>query len=144
VTLNGNVYNVTSFLDDHPGGDDLVLDYAGKDIATILADASSHKHSKAAYEMLEDFKIGELGGESSVDDGEFPVLACIARKSPVVPRTRGLRRPERLRELGPGAGGGNDASVPFRSALLHLALIVLRCSDLCLHSSLGPLHLSRL
>ncbi|KAF7584557.1 putative ceramide very long chain fatty acid hydroxylase [Clavispora lusitaniae] len=55
VTLyNRKVYNVTKFLDEHPGGDDLILEYAGKDITEIMGDAETHEHSESAYEMLED------------------------------------------------------------------------------------------
>jgi len=31
VILYGEVYNVTGFLDDHPGGKDSIMLYAGKD-----------------------------------------------------------------------------------------------------------------
>lgn len=62
---------MTSFLADHPGGDDLILEYAGKDVDEVMADPSSHEHSSSAYEMLEDFRIGELGGVTMVSDGEF-------------------------------------------------------------------------
>ncbi|KAK2762220.1 fatty acid alpha-hydroxylase [Arachnomyces sp. PD_36] len=58
VTLGSKVYDVTSFVDDHPGGGDLILEYAGGDIEDILKDAISHEHSEAAYEILEDCHIG--------------------------------------------------------------------------------------
>ncbi|CAO3588816.1 unnamed protein product [Absidia cylindrospora] len=32
IIYNGKVYDVTEFILDHPGGDDLILDYAGKDV----------------------------------------------------------------------------------------------------------------
>jgi 4-hydroxysphinganine ceramide fatty acyl 2-hydroxylase len=60
VTVGSNVYDVTDFLDSHPGGADLVLDYAGKDIKDILEDEDSHTHSQAAYEVLEDSLVGFL------------------------------------------------------------------------------------
>lgn len=62
VTLhNRKVYNVTGFLDSHPGGGDVILPYAGKDITEIMADISSHEHSESAYEMLdEDMLVGYL------------------------------------------------------------------------------------
>lgn len=60
VTCNGKVYNVTEFIEDHPGGDDLILEYAGKDVTEIMADPLSHEHSKSAYGMLEDFRVGTL------------------------------------------------------------------------------------
>lgn len=68
ITYNGNVYDVTEFLEDHPGGDDLILNVAGGDVGTIMADPTSHAHSTSAYEMLEEFKIGELGGDEKIVD----------------------------------------------------------------------------
>ncbi|KAI1269347.1 inositolphosphorylceramide-B C-26 hydroxylase [Xylariaceae sp. FL1019] len=60
VTLGTNVYDVTDFLDAHPGGADLVLEYAGKDVTDILKDEDSHAHSEAAYEVLDDSLVGFL------------------------------------------------------------------------------------
>jgi 4-hydroxysphinganine ceramide fatty acyl 2-hydroxylase len=71
VSLAGKVYDVTGFLADHPGGDDLVLEYAGKDVGAIMKDSTSHDHSDSAYDMLEEFCIGRVGeGEKIVDAGE--------------------------------------------------------------------------
>ncbi|KAF8470883.1 inositolphosphorylceramide-B C-26 hydroxylase [Kalaharituber pfeilii] len=64
VVIKNKVYDVTEFLSDHPGGEDLILDYAGKDIESILEDELSHKHSEAAYEILDEYLIGYL-----VEDG---------------------------------------------------------------------------
>jgi len=68
VSRNGKVYNVTSFLHDHPGGDDLILNHAGKDIGAVMKDASEHEHSESAYEMLESYVIGKLGTEAQIVD----------------------------------------------------------------------------
>lgn len=65
VTLGSKVYDVTSFLNDHPGGGDLILEYAGKDVKEILRDESSHNHSEAAYEILEDLLVGFLDNKST-------------------------------------------------------------------------------
>ncbi|KAL8407734.1 hypothetical protein RB594_006538 [Gaeumannomyces avenae] len=58
VTIGQNVYDVTDFLESHPGGADLVLEYGGKDVAAILKDEDSHRHSDAAYEILEESLVG--------------------------------------------------------------------------------------
>lgn len=65
VTLyHRKVYDVTGFLEDHPAGPELILDYAGKDITEILADPTSHAHSESAYEMLDDdMLVGYLATE---------------------------------------------------------------------------------
>jgi cytochrome b involved in lipid metabolism len=34
IIVAGNVYNVTKFLDDHPGGPETILEHAGKDCTT--------------------------------------------------------------------------------------------------------------
>lgn len=60
VIMGANVYDVTDFLDSHPGGEDLVLDWAGKDITAILKDEDSHTHSETAYEVLDDSLVGFL------------------------------------------------------------------------------------
>ena len=70
ISYRGKVYDVTQFLSDHPGGDDLILNFAGKDIGEVMKDASEHEHSESAYEMLEEFLIGRVGiGELTVNDG---------------------------------------------------------------------------
>lgn len=69
VTIASRVYDVTDFLADHPGGDDLILEYAGKDISDILEDEVSHKHSDAAYEILGDNLIGYVKDETDSING---------------------------------------------------------------------------
>ncbi|KAI1179839.1 inositolphosphorylceramide-B C-26 hydroxylase [Nemania sp. FL0916] len=65
VTIGNKVYDVTDFLDSHPGGADLILDYAGKDVAQILKDEDSHDHSDAAYEVLDESLVAFLVSEKS-------------------------------------------------------------------------------
>ena len=65
VTLGSKVYDVTDFVDGHPGGEELVLEYAGKDVAEILRDPASHVHSDSAYEILEECHIGFVASESN-------------------------------------------------------------------------------
>lgn len=67
VTLGNNVYDVTDFLDSHPGGAELVLEYAGKDVADILKDEASHTHSDTAYEVLDDSLVGFVASDKSTN-----------------------------------------------------------------------------
>lgn len=77
VSRAGKVYDVTGFLNDHPGGDDLILQHAGKDIEEAMKDKLEHEHSDSAYDMLEELSIGRLGsGEAVVRDGSFSLLFC--------------------------------------------------------------------
>ena len=53
------MYDVTKFLDDHPGGGNLLLGVAGKDASEKFDD---NDHSMDAREMTKDYLIGELEG----------------------------------------------------------------------------------
>jgi 4-hydroxysphinganine ceramide fatty acyl 2-hydroxylase len=57
------VYDVTSFLPDHPGGGDLIVEYGGKDVTEMLQDELSHRHSEAAYEILDESLVGFVATE---------------------------------------------------------------------------------
>ena len=54
------VYDVTEFIFDHPGGEELILQYAGKDVSEVMKDPIEHLHSESAYEILENYYIGDL------------------------------------------------------------------------------------
>ncbi|KAI9151044.1 fatty acid alpha-hydroxylase [Blastocladiella emersonii ATCC 22665] len=69
ITRRGNVYDVTAFIGDHPGGPELITEYAGKDIDAVMHDADIHDHSDGAYDILDDYLIGRLESASS-GDGE--------------------------------------------------------------------------
>ncbi|GAB2297143.1 Cytochrome b5 isoform A [Dionaea muscipula] len=57
VVIDGKVYDVSTYLDEHPGGDDIVLEVTGKDSKEEFEEAG---HSRDARELLETFFIGEL------------------------------------------------------------------------------------
>jgi 4-hydroxysphinganine ceramide fatty acyl 2-hydroxylase len=67
VTIGTRVFDVTDFIDSHPGGGELVLEYGGKDVTEILKDEASHTHSEAAYEVLEDSFVGFVTTEKVID-----------------------------------------------------------------------------
>src|SRR3954451_21088152 len=67
VTMGTRVFDVTDFIEDHPGGGELVLEYAGKDVTNILKDELSHNHSEAAYEILEESFIGFVVTDKVMD-----------------------------------------------------------------------------
>ncbi|WXC65293.1 hypothetical protein SNK03_011098 [Fusarium graminearum] len=67
VTIGSKVYDITDFIEDHPGGPEYVLEYAGRDIEKILKDSDSHTHSDSAYEILDESLVGFLVPEKSVN-----------------------------------------------------------------------------
>ena len=62
------VYDVSTFLPDHPGGDDLILKYAGQSIDQAMKNPEEHEHSDSAYDMLEEYLIGRLGNQAAIVD----------------------------------------------------------------------------
>ncbi|KAK7255951.1 hypothetical protein RIF29_29380 [Crotalaria pallida] len=57
LVIHGKVYDVTRFLDDHPGGDDVLLTSTGKDATDDFEDVG---HSKGARKMLDEFYVGDI------------------------------------------------------------------------------------
>ena len=57
IIISGKVYDVTSFLDTHPGGLDVIMEYAGLDATSDFEDLP---HPPEAYEMLKAYLKGEI------------------------------------------------------------------------------------
>ncbi|KAL7003658.1 Cytochrome b5 isoform E [Sarracenia purpurea var. burkii] len=57
LIISGKVYDVTPFMDDHPGGDEVLLSATGKDATTDFEDVG---HSDSARELMEKYYIGEI------------------------------------------------------------------------------------
>jgi len=60
IVLHDKVYDVTKFLDEHPGGEEILFESAGDDATEAFEDVG---HSSDAREMLEEYYIGEIAEE---------------------------------------------------------------------------------
>lgn len=72
VIYQGYVYDVTMFLESHPGGSDILVDRLGTDVTEIMHDGynGAHVHSSFAVKLLEKFQIGrciDADGPPAVD-----------------------------------------------------------------------------
>lgn len=78
------VYDVSKYLDEHPGGAEVLMDIAGKDATTMFEDIG---HSQTARKQMESLEIGavklteeELEAAMKEDEkaassgGSFPIL----------------------------------------------------------------------
>ncbi|XP_036375310.1 cytochrome b5 isoform X2 [Megalops cyprinoides] len=57
IIINHNIYDVTKFLEEHPGGEEVLREQAGGDATESFEDVG---HSTDAREMAKSFLIGEL------------------------------------------------------------------------------------
>ena len=57
IIIAGKVYDVSSFLDEHPGGVEVIMEYAGLDATSDFEDLP---HPAEAYNMLEKYLVGEI------------------------------------------------------------------------------------
>lgn len=89
VTLGSNVYDVTSFLGEHPGGGDLILEYGGKDVEQIMNDEISHVHSEVAVEVLDGLLCGSKADESSLKEAIPNIPADTSQ-----PTSKGVVKPQ--------------------------------------------------
>ena len=98
VSRKARVYDVTSFLKEHPGGSDFILQYGGKDVSEIMSDEIEHEHSEFAYDTLEQYLIGFVATEPIIKtamDSDRPEEIL-----PLLPSKKGI---EELKANGHGA-----------------------------------------
>uniref|UniRef100_A0A8I5KYK4 Cytochrome b5 type B n=1 Tax=Homo sapiens TaxID=9606 RepID=A0A8I5KYK4_HUMAN len=57
LVIHGRVYDVTRFLNEHPGGEEVLLEQAGVDASESFEDVG---HSSDAREMLKQYYIGDI------------------------------------------------------------------------------------
>ncbi|GLJ30234.1 hypothetical protein SUGI_0598110 [Cryptomeria japonica] len=57
--IDGKVYDVTKFLEEHPGGEEVLVEASGRDATQDFEDIG---HSQAAKEMMDTYLVGVLDG----------------------------------------------------------------------------------
>ncbi|KAI5464646.1 cytochrome b5-like heme/steroid binding domain-containing protein [Mariannaea sp. PMI_226] len=73
VVIHDKVYDCTKFLDEHPGGEEVMLDVAGQDSTEAFEDVG---HSDEAREVLEKLYVGDLkrqAGDPNPKNASAPI-----------------------------------------------------------------------
>ena len=96
VVRDGNVYDVAAFFADHPGGPEVILERAGRDVTRDFARVG---HSPDAVKLLEKYRVGQVGAAGRGRDDS-------TRKG-----RAGLSNEERARILAEGQRGAWKAAV---------------------------------
>ncbi|CAN8253780.1 unnamed protein product [Cochlearia groenlandica] len=73
IVIDGKVYDVTKFLDDHPGGDEVILTSTGKDATDDFEDVG---HSSTAKAMLDEYYVGDIDSDTVPAKPKFVTAAA--------------------------------------------------------------------
>lgn len=66
VLHSGKIFDLTDFAEKHPGGKEVLEKHVGKDVTQVMRSEDVHKHSQAAYNIMDRYYIGEYNGVNGV------------------------------------------------------------------------------
>jgi len=78
VVIHDKVYNASSFVDEHPGGEEVLLDVGGQDATEAFEDVG---HSDEAREILHGLLIGNLKRQPGDPSPKITASTSTAAKS---------------------------------------------------------------
>ena len=67
IAIHNSIYDVTKFLNEHPGGEEVLLEQAGREATDAFEDVG---HSSDARELMKKYKIGEVIEGERIKDSE--------------------------------------------------------------------------
>uniref|UniRef100_A0A2A4K2U3 Cytochrome b5 n=1 Tax=Heliothis virescens TaxID=7102 RepID=A0A2A4K2U3_HELVI len=72
IVIRNDVYDVTAYIDEHPGGEDPLLEAAGQDATIAFEDVG---HSEDARTIMKKYKIGKLAPGEGCSRLKWALLA---------------------------------------------------------------------
>lgn len=72
------VYNITPYMNDHPGGPEIMMEFAGKNADDMFEDIG---HSSEARNKMKEFLVGTLKSDPSAPQKTAPKRAISEHKS---------------------------------------------------------------
>mmetsp|Transcript_69600 Transcript_69600/g.96766 ORF Transcript_69600/g.96766 Transcript_69600/m.96766 type:complete len:133 (-) Transcript_69600:54-452(-) len=106
MAIQGKVYDLTKFMDDHPGGDEVLKDSAGRDATSEFDDVG---HSEEAWEMMEEYLIGTFADAGK--EKAAPVAKASASVTAKAPQAE-------------AASGGSMQRILIPVLIIVIALII--------------------
>lgn len=73
IAIHGEVYNVSAFLEEHPGGEDVLMEQAGLDATEAFDDIG---HSEEAIERLSQYRVGRFTPTVEEVKVSFPFMTA--------------------------------------------------------------------
>ncbi|KAK3316135.1 putative membrane bound hemo protein [Apodospora peruviana] len=78
MVIHDVVYDATKFVDEHPGGEEVLLDVGGQDATEAFEDVG---HSDEARETLEQLKVGTLKRQAGDPKPKAPLPGAVTPAS---------------------------------------------------------------
>ncbi|XP_073692929.1 cytochrome b5 type B [Garra rufa] len=78
LIIHDKVYDITDFMEEHPGGEEVLLEQAGADATESFEDVG---HSTDAREMLQQYYIGELHMDDRKKESKKEVYITTSKDS---------------------------------------------------------------
>eukprot|EP00899_Mesostigma_viride_P018355 jgi/Mesvir1/26520/Mv16176-RA.1 len=119
LIINGKVYDVSKFMDEHPGGDEILLSTTGKDATLEFEDVG---HSDTARAQMDTFLIGRL------DDAGVKALADSSRKP-----AGGAKGGSSSGQGGAKSGASNSPGAGLRVLQLLVPILILALAFVVRH-----------
>eukprot|EP01092_Planopodium_desertum_P005149 TRINITY_DN21657_c0_g1_i1.p1 TRINITY_DN21657_c0_g1~~TRINITY_DN21657_c0_g1_i1.p1 ORF type:complete len:150 (+),score=11.55 TRINITY_DN21657_c0_g1_i1:32-481(+) len=87
VTIHGRVFNVTNFAEEHPGGDEVLLEWAGDASDEPSKAFDDIMHSQQAIDLMKQYYVGNLEGAKVTIPEASGATKKVASKTPVAAGT---------------------------------------------------------
>lgn len=101
IILNGGVYNITKFIQFHPGGKEILHPNLGTDVTEVFKSDEIHSHSDKAWRLIKQYRIGSVTNSktksissSGSEDDANKWLNLVDMSKPVVNQVLRMENPE--------------------------------------------------
>ncbi|KAJ3149741.1 Cytochrome b5 [Geranomyces variabilis] len=78
MVIDGKVYDTTRFLDEHPGGEEVMVEVGGQDASEAFEEIG---HSDDARDLLKGFYVGDLSAKAKLGKAATKVTTSVSSKA---------------------------------------------------------------